>query len=170
MKHDYDWPKIWALIDSGRTAYQVSKLPNMPSREGIRKALKRRTQNDNQSGRAVAKRQPKSLRVCNPENKQRVVDMAATGATLKLAATAAGISERTLYNWRQNDADFAANLQMAKGAFLLDMVANIADASKRDWKAGAYLLERAPESRDEFGRTDASDKPVQVILNIIRGD
>ena len=75
-----------------------------------------------------------------------------------------------MYDWRKNDPVFAKAVQVARASHLTDMVGHITDAAPRDWKAASYLLEHAPETREEFSKVDASNRPVQVILHINRGN
>jgi hypothetical protein len=87
------------------------------------------------------------------------------GATYELAAAAAGVSDTTLRTWRTNDPVFDAACKAKRAAWLTSKVKQIDDAP--DWKAAAYLLERAPETREQFGQKQDSGG-VQIILNITR--
>jgi len=72
-------------------------------------------------------------------------------------------------HWRANDADFAAAVETARAWHLAQMAGYISEAAPRDWKAAAWILERARETREEFGKQD-SMPPVTVRINIERGD
>jgi hypothetical protein len=90
-----------------------------------------------------------------------------TGATLELAADAAGIHISTLHNWRtQGDADLDAGkdtqysrlvdaLSRARADGELALVSLIRSHGLTDWRAAAWLLERRAPKR--WGRDGAAD-------------
>ena len=171
MKHNYDWPRIFELIDSGHPPYRIAKIPGMPSRQAISKALKRRNQSDNQTGgRKVTVRQSTSLRVCTAENKDIILERLATGSTYKMAAACVAVGDRTLRDWRAEDPEFAAACESARAVHKAQMAGHITDAAARDWKAAAWHLEHSPDTKEEFGKQERGDAPVQVILHINRGN
>ncbi len=171
MKHNYDWPRIFELIDSGHPPYRIAKIPGMPSRQAISKALKKRNQSDNQTGgRKVTVRQSTSLRVCTAENKDIILERLATGSTYKMAAACVAVGDRTLRDWRAEDPEFAAACEAARAVHKAQMAGHITDAAARDWKAAAWHLEHSPDTKEEFGKQERGDAPVQVILHINRGN
>ncbi len=171
MKHNYDWPRIFELIDSGHPPYRIAKIPGMPSRQAISKALKKRNQSVNQTGgRKVTVRQSTSLRVCTAENKDIILGRLATGSTYKMAAACVAVGDRALRDWRAEDPEFAAACEAARAVHKAQMAGHITDAAARDWKAAAWHLEHSPDTKEEFGKQERSDAPVQVILHINRGN
>lgn len=171
MKQQFDWPRIFELIDSGHPPYRIAKIPGMPSRQAIGKALKKRNQSDNQTGgRKVAVRKPTSLRVCTAENKHIILERLATGSTYKMAAACVAVNDRTLRDWRADDPEFAAACEAARAVHKAQMAGHITDAAARDWKAAAWHLEHSPDTKEEFGKQDRSDAPVQIIMHINRGN
>lgn len=92
------------------------------------------------------------------------------GATVKIAAAAAGVSDSAIFAWvrrgeeaeerrlngeriNRNDArclKFVKRLREVKGKAVVRNLAIITDAAKKDWRAAAWLAERmAP---DAFGK------------------
>jgi len=169
MKQQFDWPAIFTMLDSGRTPAEIAKQPGAPTRQAIAKQIKKRELGNQTKGQVVAKRLPITLGKNTPETKQIILDKIANGAPYTLAAQAAGVSDRTVRHWRANDADFAAAVDTARAWHLAQMAGYISEAAPRDWKAAAWILERARETREEFGKQD-SMPPVTVRINIERGD
>jgi len=171
MKQQFDWPRIFEPIDSGHPAYRIAKVPGMPSRQAIGKALKKRNQGDNQTGgRKVAVRKPTSLRVCTAENKDIILERLATGSTYKMAAACVAVNDRTLRDWRAEDSEFAAACEAARAVHKAQMAGHITDAAARDWKAAAWHLEHSPDTKEEFSKQDRNDGIVRVRLDIIRSN
>lgn len=169
MKRQFDWPAIDAMLDGGRTAYEIAKQPGAPTRQAIAKHIKKRKLDNQNKGQEVAKRLPIQLGKNTPETKQIILDKIATGAPHTLAAQAAGICPKTIQNWCKKDSDFAAAVDTARAWHLARMAGYISEAAPRDWKAAAWILERARETREEFGKQDAPP-PVTVNIGIVRGD
>ncbi len=154
----FDWSAIKSAIDRGMTPTEIAKtLPNTPSRQAIEKRAKR-------EGWQVA-RLPESDPNVPVTSRDIVLTQLRNGATLELAARASGITERTLYQWRQDDPTFDDACKASRSAWLLTKVKQIDEAP--DWKAAAYLLERAPETRDQYGTRQGDSQPL-IVLNINR--
>lgn len=71
------------------------------------------------------------------------------GVHLAAAASATGIDRATLFRWRQKGeegrapyAAFVAQLDMALGAAETNIMLNVVRASRKDWRAGAWWIER----------------------------
>lgn len=84
-----------------------------------------------------------------PERERAVIDAIARGATRRLAAAWAALSEDTLQRWQRDDAAFAARVAEAESEHALRLVAMIEQQAPRDWKAASFLLER--RHRQDFG-------------------
>lgn len=110
---------------------------------------------------------PSSL---TPETEADIVRMLERGAYLTHAAGAVGVDRRTLYRWMEvGGADLAAGRATPEASFWeavgrarakgrVAMVEVIEGASKRDWRAAAWMLERTdPELFGE--RVELSRRP-----------
>lgn len=94
-----------------------------------------------------------------PETTQKIFQAIQMGATYELAASYAGITYNTLYNWmKKGEAaksgkfkDFVKELKEAEGKAAIGWLAKIEKAgSEGDWRAVAWKLERRyPE---DYGR------------------
>jgi transposase-like protein len=85
------------------------------------------------------------------EQKIKAVCKAITlGATVKIAASTAGIDQKTLYNWRQKGKaaktglfhDLVKRMEIAENQFITNNLDNLARHSNLSWQASAWLLER----------------------------
>lgn len=155
----YDWPQIRALYERGVSPVEIARqVPESPSRQAIAKRALR-------EGWTVAQ----SDTDCIAAPRDIVVAKIREGATKTMAAAAAGISRDTLHAWL-HDPTFSARVESAKAAFLTEHIGNIHEAGKRDWKASAYLLERAPETRDQFSqKQDAGGITIVLALDRTKG-
>ncbi len=68
---------------------------------------------------------------------------------MKLAAPAVGVSWNTCKEWLSKGRDglepyaqFVADVEQAKARWATNMVLSISAASRNDWRAAAYMLER----------------------------
>ena len=157
---NFDWPTIKAAVERGLTPTEIAKtLPNTPTRQAIEKKAKA-------NGWVVA-RLPEQAVTTEVTPRDIVLMHMGQGATYELAAAASGIGESTLRLWRTQDPVFDAACKARRAAWLTSKVKQIDDAP--DWKAAAYLLERSPETKEQFGQKQDSGG-VQIILNITRDD
>lgn len=111
------------------------------------KAAKTQAKAPKKAGRKPGRRTLLTARV-----RQRFIEAIQKGASYELAARAAGISERTFYNWKaraeageRRFVQFVQELTRAEaeGAEkLLDSIIKAAEAQGGDWRAAAWLLER----------------------------
>jgi hypothetical protein len=85
-----------------------------------------------------------------PEACKTIIDAIKLGETYKGAAMAAGISERTFYEWREPHPRFSQAIIKATSDMRRANIAYIADKAPKHWQAAAWLLER--RFPDEFGR------------------
>ena len=115
----------------------------------------------------------------------------ATGVPITYASAHAGCSYESIKRWCQEgetgvnirgrklaeeDLVLRENLSRAirdgKAAFVVNNVKNINDAGKDDWKASAWSLSHAPETREQFseaGRVRVEvEKRLQVALSVIQ--
>lgn len=94
----------------------------------------------------------------------------AAGVNLHLAARCAGLTFDQLDAIAEADPTVRRALGIAAARAVGDKIQRINEAGKRgDWKADAYLLERLPESKEQFrGDAGQSNAGVTVILNFDR--
>jgi hypothetical protein len=87
-----------------------------------------------------------------PEARARILAAVEAGAPYGSAARRGGMSHRSLNAWRAEDPEFAAEFAAAREESIITGVETIRAASKHDWRAAAWLLERrAPQ---HFGRRE----------------
>ena len=79
-----------------------------------------------------------------------ILEAVATGVPDYVAAQAAGVTPKTLVEWKNKDPGLVTELIRARSMSASTCVQRIFAAGDRDWKADAYLLERNPLTRDQF--------------------
>src|SRR5690242_489823 len=77
-----------------------------------------------------------------PETETRILDGVAKGLPLKAAAALAGVGETTLHDWRRADPAFDQAVARAEALSIAEHAETIRGASKSDWKASSWWLER----------------------------
>src|SRR5688572_2921407 len=155
----FDWPALRAGYERGITPTELARtMPNAPSRQAIEKHAKR-------EGWQVA-RLPESDKNLPVSARDIVLNAIGCGAKLELAAAAAGISDRTLYQWRRDDPVFEAACVAKKAAWLVSKIKRIDDAD--DWKAAAYLIERDPLTKEQYSPKQEGSGGVTVVLKVDR--
>ena len=103
--------------------------------------------------------------------------MVAEGMTDRAVQDMIGISHDTWYKWMNRGEDeeeteplyseFAETIKKAKSRLQYDCIHAIKEASRREWQAAAWLLER--KWSEDFGKKDRIDmnlSAVQIIDNI----
>jgi hypothetical protein len=154
----FDWPGLRAGYERGITPTELARtMPNAPSRQAIEKHAKR-------EGWQVA-RLPESDTNLPVSSRDIVLTAIGNGSNLELAAAAAGISDRTLYQWRKDDPAFEAACRAKRAAWLVSKIKQIDDAD--DWKAAAYMIERAPETKDQYSQKHEGGNTT-IVLKIDR--
>lgn len=107
---------------------------------------------------------------CTPLALEMVLDKLRGGCTLRVAALSAGMDEDTLIKWRRSDDDVAAKVNQAMGEACAFHAERIQEASRKDWRASAYFLNRHDPIRPEpppacdppAGDADEAPRPVEV--------
>jgi len=167
-----DWAAIKLMYQQGHTCYSISKrFGGKPTRQGIRKRAVREGWDRPVTGLVTESHRTTdivNLGADTPENRERIIDMLAQGATYSLAAGAVGVSTKTLERWRKRDLQYGLMCRAVRQQALAKHVANIDKAGARDWKASKYLLAVAPETRGEFAETRHPDNEIVVQINIDR--
>jgi hypothetical protein len=170
-----DWDVIRVRFEGGQTPYAISKaLGGAPSKQGIAKRAEREGwQVRPNAPLAVAEQLPivkraQSLAGPGKATAERVafiLELVGKGASLKLAASAAGITPKTLKRWQDEDPQLVEQLRQARAGKLAEWVSHIDSAAARDWKAADRLLQAAPEAED-YSQQQAGG--ITVVLNIDR--
>ncbi len=102
----------------------------------------------------------------SPENIAEIVNVFALTGNKSLACRRVGISPDSLERWAKSEPELAVAMQAYRSQHLIDQYQKIAHAP--DWKAAKEILARAPETRDQWGKTQ--DKGPTIILNIHRDE
>ena len=102
-----------------------------------------------------------------PEVEKRILDALRVGATREDAFGAAGISERTFYEWMEQFPQFSQSVVHAESACAVRMSARIyqeATAEKGDWKAALEYLKRRRRAEWGDGPPPASEGGQALVL------
>ena len=122
-------------------------------------------------------------RLLTPEVQEAICEAMEFGATLEIAAQAAGIGARTLDEWLQHGrkelrenpdaegpcANFVRAVNIASAKLERDLLANIQAEAEKNWTARAWLLERkfpqryAKVDRLRVSGDETNDKPIKTI-------
>lgn len=167
----YDWRAIRSRFLAGEKISHISRdMGGKPSVSAIWKKAQK------ENWEAFREGNPKAnipLRPDQDETKGKVLEFLAQGATLKLAAQAAGIHPDTLTNWRKSNPDFRDACDQARGRFAADHLAVIDQAGRAgDVKASQWLIERHPETRADYApiKGEPGGGGIQIVLNIPRSE
>jgi len=159
----FDWFAIRAMFEAGDSISSIAKHEGMPSKQAI--SVRSRAEKWRVLGRQsrqLTQRQP-SIPVSTEaevipfdglDDKQRaIVQEIADGATQRLAGQMYGVHETTLSNWKNTVPGFAHAILAAKAAKVRRRLSKIDESA--DWRAAGWLMERDPDSRDEFSPPNA---------------
>ena len=107
-----------------------------------------------------------------PALRKQILEMISNGVPMSTAAVANGVPKRTFFEWaakgRGDDAvepyrSFAVEVDKAQETWAARTVSRVDAASEKDWRAGAWLLER--RRPDEFG--DPAKGGVTVNVGVL---
>ncbi len=177
------WDVIRDRFEDGETAYALAR--EFPI---TRQAIEKRARREGwlrPSGRwdEAARATPTALRIADPRTPEdrmiaahgrrtpeiavAILNRVEAGASESLAARALGLDPATLRKWKSEDPEFELLLMSARHDCLAAKVRRIHAAGERDWRADAWALERAPETREEFGNSlPGAGGAVEVIINV----
>ncbi len=165
------WSQIRIRWTQGESGYSIANsLDGHPTRQAIAKRARSKGWQKEVDGVVSEKhlrKHPALLGRDNPENREEILRLLSNGVTYKLAAGSIGVHPDTLRAWRKQDSSFSAQCQSARASALADCAMTIYRHKDRDWRAGKYLLETAPETRGEFGSSNNPGK-IEVVINIDR--
>ncbi len=125
----------------------------------------------------VEKRPPGRPSKLTPDVEARILNAIRCGAPNKIACAAAGIGERTFYQWEEKAeshpdseyAQFVRKLTCARQEGITARLAIIMKAGRTDWRAAAWLLERdLPDSFSMKYRIEHSAAPM-TIADVLNG-
>lgn len=106
------------------------------------------------------------LSVQSDEKIASIIDTYALTGNKTMACEQAGIDDKTLFRWCEDEPDLALTLRVARQAHLIGQYRKIANA--KDWKAAKEILARAPETKEQWG--DIQEKGPTIVLNIHRDE
>lgn len=112
--------------------------------------------------------------------KDRIIEALRAGTTYEIAAQYAGISRSTLFEWikkgeKEEDTayrTFYDNIKKAEAEGAVVHLGTIAQASSKDWKAAAWILERRHGySKEGVMRVEEQEKEIELpssMLELLR--
>jgi hypothetical protein len=103
-----------------------------------------------------------------PGTKQVLLQLVGKGKTIAASFAALGFHLSVWKNWLREDLDFELALIQAVSQFQEQVIQHIQLASKKDWRAGAWLLEHHPDVRDTFNEPKEAQTPT-ISINFSRG-
>jgi hypothetical protein len=170
------WAEIRQRYEAGETAGKISKsLGGSPSKVAINKRARK------EGWTVITRLSDKYPALANgnpiididklgqdlPENRAVIVALLGEGCSYKLAASAVGISDRTLRDWREKDPAFAAKCQAARAADMAEVMASIKRMAKTDFNAAKFRAERDPLTRDEYGTAANRGGILGTTINVL---
>jgi len=108
--------------------------------------------------------------------KDRIIEALRAGTTYEIAAQFAGISRSTLYEWIKKGEQeetgpyrtFSDNIKKAEAEGAVVHLGTIAQASAKDWKAAAWILERRHGySKEGVMRAEEPSKEMELPSNML---
>jgi hypothetical protein len=169
----YDWNAIQRLYEDGHTAYAIAQMEGMPTKQAISYRAKRGNWDQN---KVVAQALPPLPTTrqdkATPECIARILGRLRSGATLRLACAAEGITDSWLRQLRSEEPALDAFVESAMADYVAGRISQIQSAADRDWKAAAYLVDRHPLAREEYRtrETTKGEGGIQIVLNIQRDE
>lgn len=93
------------------------------------------------------------------------------GCTIKEVCAVLKITPNTIANYTKEDPDFALQISNADQSYKLELIETIKKASIKDWRAGAFLLQkRYPQEFSDKSTVELEQKGSgsQVVVNLIQ--
>jgi hypothetical protein len=106
-----------------------------------------------------------------PETQAKICEAVRNGATYWAAAESSGIAYSTFNKWmidpRKKYVEFMEAIKAANADAQLDLLAKIQAATRTDWRAASWILER--RFKNDFGQavdvTSAGDKIIVKLVS-----
>jgi len=108
--------------------------------------------------------------------KERIIQAIAAGCSYEMAADYAGITRQTLWSWMKkgeegkdkNYLTFLYDIKSAEVEGAMSNLGTIKEASKKDWKAAAWILERRHGySKEGIKSTRPKEEPTEIPSDIM---
>ena len=157
-----DWPSVKIRFEQGEAANAIAKDLGTISKQAILKRAKRYGWSPD-SRPVIPSHQTGSRGLASPNRMAAIVDAVEAGLTLARAAALHKLDRMTVANWRNDNADFAAEVEAAETRRISAQISNIARAGETDWRA-AHTLVRAYD--DRFKDTRGESRVSSVTVNI----
>ena len=169
-KPGVDWRKIEERVKAGQSFRNIEEAIGTVTHQAISKRARKEGWTEEARLEQVASNFKPTGRNGSSGigNKLSIIQALEKGVPLKVAAGAAGVSENTLKNWRQEDGLFAAEVEAAQLRFVQANLERIdAAAARGDWKAAVWQLGKHPKSKQDYAEEKAVGGPtVNVILSM----
>ena len=175
----HNWKDIRARYEAGENCAVISRIHDgKPTRHGIRKRAIREgwlsiSPDTKQAVRDLPSLNPSLQRATSKElgkrtegNAQLILTAFERGASPKIAAGLVGLTSDDLKKWINDDHQFAMEAMSRSAQAAGEHIQSIGDQD--DWRAGKWLLEHGPFSREEYGAQRAEKEAPTIILNIHR--
>ena len=161
----FDWVKIRALFEAGNGITAIAKMPEMPSKQAIsQRAHKEGWERVGQLDQSIESTALVAAMSYLDDRQKFVIQEIANGSTQRLAANLAGCHETTISDWKLNP-KFSMALIAAKAAKVGVRLRKIHQSE--DWRAAGWLMERDPDSRDEFMPPNSSRGMTGTTFNAL---
>jgi len=176
VKLPIDWSLVRMKYEAGDSAYKIAQdLGGRPTKQGISRRAKAEAWARHNNPLVIARELPIVKRAqlltgpskCTAERVAFILELVGKGSNVKLACSAAGIGEKTLKRWCNDDQQLSEQLRQARAGKLAEYVSHIDAAASRDWKAADRLLQVAPEAED-YSQQQVGG--ITIVLNIDRDE
>lgn len=177
-----DWLAVQRRFEAGETSAQIAATVDA-TRQAIDKRAKRhgwkKPGEAVESSPDIPTTAPNWLAIAGkgeivagtkdtPERRALVLQCLSEAMSLTASAAYAGLDPKTVKAWREADPVFDAQCREASATWQRAAVAKINTAP--DWRASGYLLERHPDTREDWGGKTggAGGATINVIVNVPR--
>ena len=191
-KPGVNWAEIQARFNDGQAAFSLAKEYDV-SRQSITKRANKEgwanVQHKVKLARKVVQattetttkdkeRQPTTIATTKPlhvqkfgkdtvEVREAILALLRDGNPKMIAAQASGVSIDSFNRWVQKDLHFASLVREAESVAVVERLSSIKRAASRgDWKADTWILERT--QREIFGSNETKGNTLAVQINIHR--
>ena len=171
-----DWPQIARRLGEGDSARSLAREFGISHTAVLKRAHREGWQRRGANGKPAEPRLPATrpasagtlaLGERTPGNMAMVMADLESGLPVHLAARCIGMTATEVEAWARDapEIQVAAAKGHAKRARLIN-----AAAERGDWKAASWMMERHPETREDFGQKPAAGGGVTVVFNWSRDE